>query len=139
MEIEIFKMIYNNKIIKKEKGIRIVGYEFMKNNLNKGNICFKNKKFPLKDLFEKQKNKEDIFKIKIVLEKNSYKKNFMFEDCKCLLKFSIYGNKLHNKFDDIYFEQDNQSEIESYSYDSDYSPLIDFTEDIYFNDKTKIK
>ena len=27
MEIEIFKMTYKNKIIKKEKGIRIVGFE----------------------------------------------------------------------------------------------------------------
>ena len=55
----------------------------------------------MKDLFEKQKNKEDIFKIKIVLEKNSYKKNFVFEDCKCLLEFSIYSNTLYNKFDDV--------------------------------------
>ena len=136
MEIEIFNMTYKITNIKKEKSIRIVGSEFMKNNLNKGNICFKNKKLPLKDLFEKPNNKGDKLKIKIVLEKNSYKKNFIFENCKCLLEFSISSNTLHNQFDDIYFGQDSQPEIESYSYNSDYSSLNDFTEEIYFNDTT---
>ena len=81
-------MIYQIK--KSKKNIKILGKEFAENNKNKGKIAYNNKKYELNYEFSIRGIKEIDLKLKMILDKNSYSKNFIFENCRTLLHFSIY-------------------------------------------------
>ena len=81
-------MIYQIK--KSKKNIKILGKEFAENNKNKGKIVYNNKNYKMNYIFLTEGIKEIDLKLKMILDKNSYSKNFIFENCRTLLHFSIY-------------------------------------------------
>ena len=98
METEKYKMIYQ---IKKQEDINILGKKFAENNKNKGKIVYNNKKYKLNYIFSIKGIKGINLKLKMILDKNSYNKNFIFENCRSLIQISIYDDifKLEDNFD----------------------------------------
>ena len=80
MEVEKYKMIY--KIENKSNNLRILGDDFVKNNINKGKLIINNKKFSLKSIISINEMKK--CKIEIILVKNIYNKSCMFKNCETL-------------------------------------------------------
>ena len=89
MNLEKYKMIFQLTKIKRGKYLRILGKTFSKNNKNKGKIIYKNKKYPLNDLFLIDRISGKEIKFKMIIGKNDYNKNFIFENCDSLSEFSI--------------------------------------------------
>ena len=142
METEIYKMIYitkidkklnneidnsnqNNKEIMKNENIRILGYNFVKNNINKAHLIINNKKFNLKEYINNQEIKKDIIKIKMILNKGLSNRSYMFENCKELKEFTIYDNIIKSE-DEI--GESNEKEI-FYEYGTDYKKDNNYNND----------
>ena len=61
MEVEKYKLIYENK--ENINITRILGEEFVRNNKNKGNLIYNNKKYPLEGLYPLKNNENNNLKI----------------------------------------------------------------------------
>ena len=79
----------------KTDNIRILGYDFVKNNKNKAKLIISNKKFKLREFLSGEGYHDNELKLKIILDKDLLNLNYMFGDCKRLINFSIYDNKLY--------------------------------------------
>lgn len=112
MEVERYKIIYKNEnkknivfilhltdveidIMKNDfenNNIRILGYNFVKNNRNKANLIINNKKYKLSELIKGENFTGNVIKIGIILSK--YISNFgeTFKNCSNLLELSICNN-----------------------------------------------
>ena len=121
METEIYNLLY--KLEKYEKNLKILGEDFCENNKNKGRFIIFNKKYCLKPIMQIKKirnlefnrkfilnekiiddsfykDEKDEFKIKMILNKNTYNKSYMFNDCETLLQISYKDSKLNEIIDD---------------------------------------
>ena len=106
MEVEKYKMIYEVK----DKGNfkRILGEESYKNNYNKEKMIYNNIKIAqLRGLFNLKNIMNDHLKIKMILNKDSYNKIYMFKDCSSLMQFKFNSNIYNNDEKDILFDNDN--------------------------------
>ena len=74
MEVELYKMAY--KIEKDIDKIRILGEDFVKNNINKGKLSINHKKYPLKEFVSSIGNES--IKMKMILMHNIYNRSFRF-------------------------------------------------------------
>ena len=83
MKEEKYIMYYEIK--EKNNKLRILGEEFVKNNKNKGRIIYKNKIYPLQDLFLLKNIKDEKLKIYMLLSKNCCNKSSMFNNCTSLV------------------------------------------------------
>jgi hypothetical protein len=77
------------EIAENTENIQILGIEFVQNNANKGKLIINNKKSRLKPFLEIKNMKEDKVKIKMILNKNTHNKSYMFKNCTTLIKFSL--------------------------------------------------
>ena len=142
--------------------LRILGEYFCRNNKNKGRLIINNKKYYLKEFIEIKNMKEKRIKIKMLINKNLYDKNYMFNDCESLLELTINDNLEYiknyenseaidylfekNEYDNISEEggeifYENQENNESNEFDMDYFGVEDnntFYED-YSNYISEIK
>ena len=91
--------------------IQILGEEFVKNNLNKGNLIVDGKKSPLKSFLDITNVKEDKIKIKMILNKNIHNKSYMFKDCVSLMNLSIcdFEDTLESIEEDIIIDNEEES------------------------------
>ena len=90
MELNIQTMLYKTENIK--GNLRILGEYFCRNNKNKGKLIINNKKTSLKEFIEITNIKEKRIKIKMILNKNLYAKNHMFNNCNSLLELTVSDN-----------------------------------------------
>ena len=83
--------IYQMKFITEDNigNLRILGKEFVKNNLNKAKLIISNKKSRLKSLISIYNLKNN--KIKMILSKDIINKNGMFKNCLYLESLSEYS------------------------------------------------
>ena len=89
----MYKLTFKiNKLITK-KGLQILGSEFVRNNINKGKIIYKNKTFKLKEILQINNIKENELKIKMIINRNCFNINSMFENCKYLLNIIKSSNQ----------------------------------------------
>ena len=121
------KFILFYKIRNKNNTIRILGEEFIRNNKNKGRIIYKNKSYHFHELTDVSEYKNNILKIKLILNKYCCNKSCMFKNCSSLI---------HIKFDnqeDIFFNNKNNLFIgNSFSFDN---PQYEYNKrEILFND-----
>ena len=80
MEVELYKMAY--KIEKDIDKIRILGEDFVKNNINKGKLSINHKKYPLKEFVSSIGNES--IKMKMILMHNIYNRSCIFKMCDSL-------------------------------------------------------
>ena len=120
MEIEKYKMIY--KIENKSNNLRILGDDFVKNNINKGKLIINNKKFSLKSIISINEVKKG--KIEIILLKNIYNRSCMFKNCETLESFLLLSIKNNN---DIIQNEENNTEKEYNNH------IIENKEEIYLD------
>ena len=128
MEKEIYVILYNKA--NKKDNLKILGENFVKNNINKANLIIKNKKLKLKDKISINNIKDG--KIKIVLNKNLYNKSYMFKNCDSLIQFSIKNDNedletIENKFDENYIEseeKENENLFENYNININHNLFI---------------
>jgi len=115
-----FNQVLNDEISDFLKGIeakqkpgiiQILGEEFVKNNLNKGNLIVDGKKSPLKSFLDITNVKEDKIKIKMILNKNIHNKSYMFKDCVSLMYLSIcdFEDTLESIEEDIIIDNEEES------------------------------
>ena len=109
-------MIYKKENI---NNLRIFSETFVKNNINKGELIIKNKKFHLKDIISTNNINEDIIKIKMILNRYTCNFNCMFRDCISLKYFSqsLICNDI-----DTFISIDNNSKNE---YDGEINKIED--------------
>ena len=153
MEVKIYQMIYIKKIREtildklsdklriyqpklfneiKSSNIRILGHDFVKNNINKNILIINNKKNQLKEFINDREFKGDEIKIKIILIKELYHLAHIFENCSKLKKIELYNNIINIP----------DGECQEFKENNDYSPVYyednnDYTEDTLRNDDTK--
>ena len=96
--------------------LRILGNYFVRKNKNKGRLIIYNKKSNLKDIIQIDDIKENILKIKMILNKNIYNKSYMFENSTSLLQVSLF-----NDLSNIYYEQFEEYENDDSSIEIDDS------------------
>ena len=106
--------------------IRIIGYSFFENNINKVKLIINNKKIYLKELIDMKNYKDNKIKINMIISDQLYNRSYMFENYVNLIEFSIQNiieKELTNfENEEIYFdfynnsidEVNNDSNIESY-------------------------
>ena len=165
MEKEIYIMTY--KLDYGTENIRVLGEEFVKNNRNKGHLIILNKKYsldssiPLKNirksesyekpkinlnLFSQYNNKlNNEFKIKMILNKNIYRKSYMFKDCKSLLQITLNDSKedeIENNQNDVAkFKEEQKLDLSAYNVINDYisnSPFDNFIQITKYEQTEKI-
>ena len=68
MKMEFYKIHFENKNIKKEINLNILGKEFFLNNKNKGKIIYENKKYDFADFFKIKNAQKNEIKVKIILD-----------------------------------------------------------------------
>ena len=90
MELNIQTMLYKTENI--NGNLRILGEYFCRNNKNKGKLIINNKKTSLKEFIEITNIKEKRIKIKMIINKNLYAKNHMFNNCNSLLELTVSNN-----------------------------------------------
>ena len=153
MEKERYKMIYT-KIISKElkmkltryerrvidkknenNNIRILGYDFVKNNENKGKLIINNKKYKLKEFINIKEFKKDKIKIYMILSKELSNISHLFDNCYKLKEILFCDDKGLHLFEeyndnDIYFDF-NENIPDNNSENSLYKNIR--TDDIYSN------
>ena len=119
MDIILYKMIYKKEKKKKQRktkdkdkkankkdiyedNIRILGKHFVKNNINKGKLIIKNKKYKLKEFFEINDDiNENNIKISMILNNELSNASYMFKDCISLIELSLsYGEEFNNNYDE---------------------------------------
>ena len=115
---EFYNITNLKQKIKKEiesDNIRILGDDFVKNNLNKAKLIINNKKNKLKGTINGIKTKDDKIKINILLNNKLVNFSHMFENSVLLKEISFYNKNKSNILDEEYkeFEIDN-------SYNTDY-------------------
>ena len=104
VEIDVMKNDFENN------NIRILGYNFVKNNRNKANLIINNKKYKLSELIKGENFTGNVIKIGIILSK--YISNFgeMFKNCSNLLELSICNNIINIDDNEEHYKQPNKSE-----------------------------
>ena len=122
MENEKYAMIY--EINRKYDFKRILGEEFVRNNKNKGKMIYKNKKYPLKSLFQLKDIINDRLKIQILLSKDCSNKSFMFKDCIFLTEIKIANNRKYINKKNLYNEKRNYIVNHNYNNIDDYLQKI---------------
>ena len=90
MELNIQTMLYKTENI--NGNLRILGEYFCRNNKNKGKLIINNKKTSLKEFIEITNIQEKRIKIKMIINKNLYAKNHMFNNCNSLLELTVRDN-----------------------------------------------
>ena len=111
MKLERYKMIYreefdedlvdkmdgiyfNEKFIKENINIRILGHYFVENNKNKGKLIINNKKYALREFINDEEHKDNnILKIRIILNKELSNISYMFHNCYKLKEIYNYDNE----------------------------------------------
>ena len=106
MEAELYKMTYK---FEKNKVLRILGEEFVKNNRNKGKLIINNRKFFLEGELLINKIKKNNIKMK--LNKNIFNKSYMFKNCESLqslvtITYDNYQCSFDNMQNDTWDELD---------------------------------
>ena len=96
MKNEKYTMIYEIKY--NYTSFRILGEEFIRNNKNKGQLIYKNKKYSLKSYFKLKDIIKDRLNIQILLNKDCCNRSSMFKDCIFLTEIKIENNR-----EDIFF------------------------------------
>ena len=140
MEVEKYKMIYK---IEKDRYLKILGKNFVKNNINKGKLIINNKKYALNDFIIINDFKNDKIKIKIILSKNIYNKSYMFKNSRTLLQFSIIKDldrveNTENLDDDVFVEYEEENLFDLFLFNKkDDSSLYD-AENFFFADLPSI-
>ena len=134
MEEEIYKMVYQLNMNKRNYNLRILGKDFIINNKNKGKIIYKNRKITLIDIFPIKNFKENELKIKMVLDKSCVNKYSMFENCKSLLNIFLNnkGKEYSIEEDDYFTESGVDTTNTNYNNSNDTS-----FSDIYLSEITK--
>ena len=112
MEVERYKMIYATKNDKDlfyqmkydfdyeedikyeilDDNVRILGYDFVKNNKNKAKLIINNKKCELKEFINGEEIIDDKIKVNMILSKQLTNLSYMFQNCYKLLEFSLTDN-----------------------------------------------
>ena len=140
MEAVLYKMTYKKD--NNSTDLRVLGEIFVKNNRNKGILIINNKKkkFPLNGLISYDDLKK--YTIKLLLERNTCNKSYLFKDCKSLESLSLLPDKgfLKNEknYDDDYFSEFDKtlSTLSKISYyESSYSnnKIDNFKNEITFS------
>ena len=119
MKVERHKMSYKIDNNDSKNKIRILGYDFVKNNSNKGKIIINNKKSMMKEYIIIDNIKDNKIKVKIILNKYIYNKSFMFKDCISLITFSNYDSVDYSEtnLDFEFVKEDNENLIDFKLYD----------------------
>ena len=120
METETYIMIYENK----SPNILIFGKEFVRYYRNKFKFIFKNKKYRLKNTLETKNIRENKIKLKLILDKYIYNRNYMFKNCETLKELR---NKNENNNSD---ENNNNTKQIIYEINEQYNE----NKFIYYND-----
>ena len=94
--MEMYKMIYKIDSNKNTSNLRILGEDFVKNNINKGKLIISNKKSFFKGVISINNIKTN--KLKMILCKSIYNKSCMFKDCKWLESLSLLPNNNDIKY-----------------------------------------
>ena len=105
MESDLYIMKYKDYKLKREKSLRVLGNVFIRNNINKGKLIYKNKKYNLDKEFLISNIKENELKLIMILNKDSINIKRMFENCIYLLSikrninyYELYPNEKYTKF-----------------------------------------
>ena len=97
---EFYNITNLKQKIKKEiesDNIRILGDDFVKNNLNKAKLIINNKKNKLKGIINGIKTKDDKIKINILLNNKLVNFSHMFENSVLLKEISFYNKNTYSK------------------------------------------
>ena len=105
-------MIYKTDSNKNTSNLRILGEDFVKNNINKGKLIINNKKLFFKGVISI--NNIKINKIKMILCKSIYNKSCMFKNCEWLESLSLLPNNNDIKYS---VNEEKRTEIQE---DSNY-------------------
>ena len=92
MEFKVYKMLY--KIKNPETRLKILGKNFVKNNLFKGKLIINNKKQKISESININGIRNDKFKVKLLLKRNIYNKSYFFKDCSSLIELSTSNKEL---------------------------------------------
>ena len=100
MKMEFYKIHFENKSIKKEINLNILGKEFFLNNKNKGKIIYENKKYDFADFFKIKNAQKNEIKVKIILDEYCPNRSFMFNNWDTISKISIDIIELKDNFNE---------------------------------------
>jgi len=92
MEFEVYKMLY--KIKNPETRLKILGKNFVKNNLFKGKLVINNKKQKIGECININGIRNDKFKVKLLLKRKIYNKSYFFKDCSSIIELSTSNKEL---------------------------------------------